>query len=182
MVHDHAHNQIVLTLQNPNDLFVAPTPDPLNGRFRSMSGIDELMAQLRPRNDDGPRRVTIVLPADQVEDDLAARCKLALEHTCDLRIQDLELQEAHVVVLGQKELVFGAFVLIGCLLLTTLITALDWGVGIVPTFFLEGIGILGWIGLWRPIDTLLFDRWPLQRDEQVLRQIRRLELDIRPAP
>jgi hypothetical protein len=46
----------------------------------------------------------------------------------------------------------------------------------------EGLLILGWVALWRPLEIFLYEWWPLRRRMRVLRQLSLAPVWIRPAP
>jgi hypothetical protein len=48
----------------------------------------------------------------------------------------------------------------------------------------EGLTIVGWVALWRPLELLLYDRWLLRRDVALLRRLARADVRVverRPA-
>jgi len=46
----------------------------------------------------------------------------------------------------------------------------------------EGLLILGWVALWRPLEIFLYEWWPLRRRMNVLRQLAQAPVWIRPTP
>jgi hypothetical protein len=45
----------------------------------------------------------------------------------------------------------------------------------------QGLLILGWVAMWRPIEVLLYDWWPLSRRGIVLRRLTAIPVEIRAA-
>ncbi len=174
-------NDLVLRLRDIEELFIAPALDPLNGQFHSMSGIDQILVKLRPRALDQTSRLIILLPPDQLSDDLEKRCKEALRGFCADRLQAIDLEKAQLNRQGFKELKLGLMFLAICLLVSSSIAARNWGPQLLSTFLIEGFVIVGWIALWHPVDLLLFSRWTLVRDQRVLEHIRDLPLNIQAA-
>lgn len=43
----------------------------------------------------------------------------------------------------------------------------------------EGLLILGWVAMWRPIEVLLYDWWPLTRRRAVLRRLAVIPVEVR---
>jgi hypothetical protein len=41
--------------------------------------------------------------------------------------------------------------------------------------------VVGWVGLWYPIETLLYSQRPYRQEIAVLRLIRRMQIEIRPS-
>lgn len=44
---------------------------------------------------------------------------------------------------------------------------------------LEGLTILGWVSLWRPLEILLYEWWPLRKREQLLRRLADARVEVR---
>ena len=42
----------------------------------------------------------------------------------------------------------------------------------------EGLLIIGWVALWRPIEIFLYDWWPLRRELLIHRRIERLPVSL----
>lgn len=49
------------------------------------------------------------------------------------------------------------------------------GLGVVLR---EGLTIVGWVALWRPLDLLLFERWALRRDIALYRRLEEMEVEV----
>ena len=46
----------------------------------------------------------------------------------------------------------------------------------------EGLVITGWVAMWRPLDVLLYDWWPLSDERKLQRRIARATVDVRYEP
>jgi hypothetical protein len=56
----------------------------------------------------------------------------------------------------------------------------------VPQFWQDLLGngvflVIGWVGLWYPLDLLFFARQPLKREAQIVQAISRMPLLVQPA-
>jgi hypothetical protein len=71
---------------------------------------------------------------------------------------------------GRTTLLLGLAVLVACLLLRTVVPATD---SAVMEAVREGLLILGWVALWRPVEILLFERWESRQERQRLRALAR---------
>jgi hypothetical protein len=77
---------------------------------------------------------------------------------------------------GQMALGVGLIALVACLTLaelTTVISLLH-----VRQILREGLVIVGWVAMWKPVELLLYDWWPLSRKRGVLSRIRAAEVEI----
>jgi hypothetical protein len=106
--------RVTLALGELADLFSDPVPDPLAGRFRTTSGIEDLVSRLDARSA-GPLHLEIGVERGAAGPDEAARAKRALEGCCAERIETLEVRRHQVERLGRKELAFGLVFLAACL-------------------------------------------------------------------
>jgi hypothetical protein len=56
----------------------------------------------------------------------------------------------------------------------------------VPQFWQDLLGngvflVIGWVGLWSPLDLLFLARQPLKREAQIVQAISRMPLSVQPA-
>ena len=72
----------------------------------------------------------------------------------------------------------GLVVLTGCLLLSQLLPRL-MGEGPTTRIIQEGLVILGWVANWKPLETFLYDWWPLKRRADLCRRIAAAHVEFR---
>jgi hypothetical protein len=77
---------------------------------------------------------------------------------------------------GQVKLVLGFLVLGVFLTLARLCSMLPEGT--VRDVLAEGLSIVGWVAMWRPVEVLLYDWWPLVTRRRLLRRITSAEISI----
>ena len=79
---------------------------------------------------------------------------------------------------GRRYLSIGLPVLVACLIASQLIrTAL--GTGPFARALEESFIIVGWVANWKPIETFLYDWWPLQRRRDLYRRLERAVIEIK---
>ena len=44
----------------------------------------------------------------------------------------------------------------------------------------EGLTILGWVAMWRPLQTYLYDWWPLRDERRNLERLARMRVSVVP--
>ena len=178
-------DEVVVHLARPDELFAAdPTAllrDPAGARTRP--GIDELLAELltRPRRHRNPQLV-VTLPATEVADDTAPRLTTAVGRWCAQRIEQDEQETRVLWRQGLRSMYSGVLLFVIGLLLSS--EFLSPG---MPTILQEALGngfflVLAWVGLWYPLDLLIFARQPLRREIRVLDSMARLPIEVRPLP
>lgn len=168
---------ITLRLDRLEELFVAPEPAPFEGRFGDRSGVERLAAALEssdPRSWRRPLRVTLAVPGGSDGRDVSA----ALAGYCDSQLETTTAELARLRHAGLIALRLGLLVLAICVLLSSVITAMTMLPDFVSRVIGESLAIAGWVVLWRPLELLLFDTWPVRRRLRRLAAIRTAELDI----
>jgi hypothetical protein len=81
---------------------------------------------------------------------------------------------------GQVTLVLGLLVLAAFLTLSRLSAMLPEGT--TRDVLREGFSIVGWVAMWRPVELLLYDWWPVVQQRRLLRRILDAEIEIHHQP
>jgi uncharacterized membrane protein YgdD (TMEM256/DUF423 family) len=77
---------------------------------------------------------------------------------------------------GRATLVLGLVVLAACMLVREFALGTD-AVGWRGAAG-EGLLILGWVALWRPVEVLLFERWEIRQEHALLRRLARMPVEL----
>jgi hypothetical protein len=101
----------------------------------------------------------------------------AIHHYFLYRASIARLELRHLFNQGQTSLIIGTAFLTACLLLSRLIGARENGAG--WSVAQEGLTIGGWVAMWRPMETYLYDWWPLWRRVALLQRLGRMKVDLR---
>lgn len=75
--------------------------------------------------------------------------------------------------IGRATLLLGLGVLAACLVLRSLLPEAP---GALLEASREGLLILGWVALWRPVEILLFERWESRQERQRLRGLAQAQI------
>jgi hypothetical protein len=43
--------------------------------------------------------------------------------------------------------------------------------GVFGQYWIEGLIILGWVALWRPMEIFLYEWWPIRRERRACRRL-----------
>lgn len=78
---------------------------------------------------------------------------------------------------GHVALAVGLSVLIGLLTLAEMVQRLP--IGHAGDIFREGLVITGWVAMWRPIEVLLYDWWPLIQTRKHIVRILAAQVEVR---
>jgi hypothetical protein len=173
-------HQITLHLDDIQHLFTAPDFDLFSPHPRDESGIDAIIDELTPKSLYESLRVTIILPREQITADLLAQVRNALQLYTEQRIkrmeQELSLQRASSI----RSLQLGFIFLGACLLLAALFEAASFLPLWLSSFLNNGFTIIGWVSLWHPTESLLFDWWPYWKDKRIYTYLAKMEIEITP--
>jgi len=160
--------EVTLRLDTPESLFAVDAPDYFSDTATLVPGVDQLMSELRTRRVEDGVRVTIELPPDQVESRSSAAIATALARWCGTRIRALDAQLRALRREGLRALVVGFVMLAGGLALSQ-VTSNSSLPESLRVFLGDGVFLVAaWVGLWYPLDTLIYVPGPLRRDRQVL--------------
>jgi hypothetical protein len=77
---------------------------------------------------------------------------------------------------GQIKFLVGFLVLAGFLTLSRLLDVLSDSTA--RRVVQEGLSIVAWVAMWRPLEVLLYDWWPLLSERRLLRRIRDAEVAV----
>ena len=171
--------EATMTVDDLHHLFDAPPADPLDGIFGDQSGFDLLLQQLKreklPRE---PLRWTIVAPAEQAGPEMQDRVRAAVKACAATRMRALEVDRLlHRRELKQALRVGGLFLVV-CLILSAVVDQLSGMPPFVQTLLRESLLIAGWVGLWHPLDLLLYAWWPLRYRRALLTYVAAAEVRL----
>lgn len=169
---------IVVVLDQVEDLFTATSFAPLEGRFEPRSGMEQVLDQvaLHRLHPAQPLQLKLtVRRPTEVSDDAI---RTAIRGYCEAVIVDRQLDLKRIQRIGRNALLLGLGFLAACMALSTAANAASFLPEFIRRLFGEGLVIAGWVGLWRPIEVMLFDTRPPQHDIRLHRAIARAEIDV----
>jgi hypothetical protein len=173
---------LVVALYRPAELLSVEPQAMLERDARIESGADEIVNELLGRSKVQRRaRIVLTLPAEQVTQDTADTLRVALRRYCEARLARVQREIEVAWRQGLRSLGSGSILFIVGLLLSTGFLEPD-----VPTFWQDLLGngvflVIGWVGLWYPLDLLFFARQPLKREALIVEAISRMPLLVQPA-
>ncbi len=168
---------IDIRLRTSRQLFDGRDPAPFRERDLDPDAVEYLSGAVQELPAKSPMKIVIwiseepqpEMPAETLIE--AVRAHFAYEE------ERLDRQIRQHLRQGQLFLLVGLFVLVAFLSLaeaTTLIP-LDH----VRQILREGLVITGWVAMWRPLEVLLYDWWPLVRERARVRRMVKVPLSVR---
>lgn len=173
---------IIVALNRPAELFSVTPEAMLERDARLEPGADEIVNELLGRSRLQRRaRIVVTLPPEQITDGIAEALQTALSRYCAARLARVQRETEMAWRQGLRSLGSGSILFIVGLLLSTGFLEPD-----VPQFWQDLLGngvflVIGWVGLWYPLDLLFFARQPLKREAQIVEAISRMPLLVQPA-
>ncbi len=119
-------------------------------------------------------RLVIHLPEPEHSSEAARTLPESIAHYFNYRAQQTHVELGRLMRLALVNLAIGLVFLAACLALRrSLLTAGS------HDLLAEGLLIIGWVALWRPVEMFLYDWWPLLRRQRRLQAIARMPVEIR---
>lgn len=177
-----ATNVISLSLSHVGEMFDAIPSDPLAEDRLFESGVDHCLSVLRSHPLRGPIRLEVTLPAASIDSETPGQLTRSLHRYCDQRMAANHRSVQATRLEGFQTLFIGVPLVVAGLLIVFMASQLVEEHG-NPNLVLQTIGgVLAWVGLWFPLDTMVFTPQALLRENRVLRRLRKAELSVRSRP
>ena len=156
---------LALHLKDINQLFDDPETNPLKSSGPYEKGMDTLLDELDDDRGTEPVKLTIYLPASQVQNDLEEQVKDALRRYCSYRIQENETEIRQIRLRGKRQLIFAMPFMAVALIFSALAYLVASGasnvwVQVIAGVFATLFSVASWIFVWGPIDTLSYEWRP----------------------
>jgi hypothetical protein len=169
---------IQLRLLRASEMFELPQTDLFSEYRNFLTGVDFCLSEMRGRRIFRPVRLEIYLPPEEIDDGLAQRMRRTLGRYCDHRIRYNRREASSQRFGGISAARIGVPIcLVGLLL--TLLSSDVLPDGSVRDVLAEQFGwVLVWIGLWYPLDQLIFYPLTYGRESRVLRILSEADIVI----
>ena len=183
---DASSEELVVQVGEVRDLFTAPETDPLAQHEGEVMGEPALLRLARrlmaARKMSGARELVVLLPGDKIEPGLAERARLALVRYCTLKLED---NDAELQVMRREAgrlLLRGVLILLVCVGVSSVFRSetITFLPPLINSALGEGFNVIGWVMLWRPVETYFFNPIPIRTSSAVHRFLKSLQIEIRP--
>jgi len=169
---------IEVKLRELNQLFNSMDPSPFHERDLDRDAEEFIVswAQEHPRQHD----LRLVVHLAQPPHGIAEPQKLvsdSLAHYFTYRAEIMMHGFHRLMREGRAALLVGLAFLVLCQIGATLIGAVPGWRGVSR----EGLTILGWVAMWRPLEIYLYRWWPLLAQRRLLLRLARMPVEVRCA-
>jgi hypothetical protein len=171
---------ISLSLASPEEMFVLAPADLFSEYRNFMTGLEYCISVLRSGRSRGPVRIEMALPADQMSEGMDQRISRTLNRYCDHRISYNKRERRAVRLDGLFSLWLGLPIVVLGFVLVIIKGSIVGANGNANLVLDSGGWVLVWVGLWFPLDTLLFTPLSYGRENRVLKRLRTADVLIGP--
>ena len=168
---------IELKLLRVEQLFNSLDPSPFHEKdldHDAEAYIVESLRDLQPRT---PIKLVVYLPAEAMIEPEAKAAPDAIRHYFDY-CHDATMRRLRLLLReGRTTLLLGLIFLFSCIALRQVFLRIP-----TTTFediLSEGLLILGWVAMWKPVEMLLYDWWPLRRLAHIYAQLASVDVELR---
>ncbi len=179
---EHPTRVIPLALASPEEMFVLAPADLFSEYRNFMTGLEYCISVLRSRPSSAPVRVELALPADQISEGIDQRIRRTLNRYCEHRIAYNQRERRAVRLDGLFSLWIGLPIVILGFVLVIIKSSIVGASGNANLVVDSGGWVLVWVGLWFPLDTLVFTPLSYGRENRVLQRLRTAEVVVAPQP
>jgi hypothetical protein len=167
---------IELKLRETRQLFNSLDPAPFIEKDLDDDAENYIIDAVREVRAHRPKKLIVYLPPELVATEDAQSLPLAVHAYFAYRAEHAGLQLHHLLREGLLSLGIGLAFLAACLVLRESVVSFSGMRSIIG----EGLLIMGWVAMWRPLQTFLYDWWPLRRRQRLLAEIAEIPIDVRP--
>ena len=181
-VADRAPQVIELRLRSAGEMFVLDQTDQFSEYRNFLTGVEHSISVLRGHRTRRPLRLDVTLPADEAGDGTAERITRTLRRYCDDRISYNERERRATRFDGLSYLWVGMPIVVAGFLIVVLAADIAGRHRNANLVLDSGGWVLVWVGLWYPLDTLVFTPLGYGREIRALRRLRGAEVRVRSDP
>jgi hypothetical protein len=169
---------IHVRLGRPDDMFRTSEPDVMSPHWRSETGIDYCISELRSRRSRRPVRLELELPSPELDSEMPARIRRTLTRYCEERIGRNERERR----IARRDAYSALKVGIPVAIIGLAIAVATAVAQTQDDFTLPNLAgwVLAWVGLWYPLDAILFSSVTPKRENAVLARLQNADVVMKP--
>jgi hypothetical protein len=168
--------RIELRLRDVKQLFDSFDPAPFHEKDLDRDAEEFIVSWAQEYPVGAPLELRLHLPADQCTDEPERVVTDAVHNYFHYREDLARLELRRKLQLGRASLVVGVLFLAACMALRELVRRL--GDGEWWHVLEEGLLIIGWVAMWRPVELLLYDWWPVRRMRRTYANLARMRVEV----
>ncbi len=174
------YSLIELQLREIRDLFNTLDPAPFHTKDLKADAEEYIVGAVHELGLRRPVKMLVYLPEAELAAAHAHGLIAAIHNYFSYRMQRAAMELRQLFVRGSISLTIGLLFMILCLFLRQAME--PWFALPTATVLQEGLLILGWVAMWRPIEIFLYDWWPIWRQQRVYRRVAELPIELAMRP
>jgi hypothetical protein len=172
-------------LDNISQLYMAPELNPLSANELAVVGqsaLERIFSKKEALSKKKTIELTLLLPPDKIAPNIEQQIHEAVDRYCLLKMKDNDNLLRVTRRNGFRSSLNGFIFLGVCLLLSAFFASdlLTFLPTFVHTILSEGFIIIGWIGLWHPVEAFLYDGIPIIHQNETYQRMREMKILVRP--
>lgn len=168
---------IEIRVERVGQLFDSLDPSPFSRRDLAARAEEYIVDSARELPARQPLTIVVHLPAREVASGDATNLPAAFSNYFADRAEHAAGELRELLRVGRLSLVIGMAVLALALVVGTVLARLLEGM--FGRYWIEGLVILGWVALWRPMEIFLYDWWPLLKERNLYRHLATAEVIVK---
>jgi hypothetical protein len=168
---------IEISLSRPQQLFNSLDPSPFHERDLDQDAEEYLVDSADEHPLKKPLTLIIHMPAGQIAPEHAPDVAQAIHNYFAYRMDETRRRLRFFFRDGRIALAVGLAFLFLCIFLRQIAQAV--GRGLVAQIADEGLYIVGWVAMWRPLEIFLYDWRPIRRRHQLFAKLAKIPVVVR---
>jgi len=169
--------QIDLRLEGLQQLANSMDPSPFPRRDLDPDAERYIVEAARELPVGEPWALTLWLPAGELQGEGAGRVGNTVRHYFQWEAESAQRRLREHLRAAWRSAFFGLAFLGLCMLVRGLVGPHG---GLLAKTLDEGLLVIGWVALWRPLEMFLYDWWPLRREARLMGRLAWLQVVLRP--
>lgn len=168
-------NLIEINLNEPAQLFNSLDPSPFHERDLDADAAEYLINAFRELH--GHRHVKLVFYLAEPQPETTTSIQSSIRNYFRYREMVTRFQVKQRLRLGRSSLVVGLLFLFVCSFIRLWLPTEDMAMRTIN----EGLLIIGWVAMWKPLEILLYEWWPLLADSRLYNRLSDIPVEVRKA-
>ncbi len=176
--HEDGIYLIELFLRSPRQIFNSLDPAPFHEKDLDNDAEAYIVEAVEELHVNTPMQLCIYLPPEELNTEQAQDLPEAIHHYFGYRVTTSGRALRTKLQQGRFSLFVGLAFLVACL---TARSALQhYLMGTLHDVIDEGLLIIGWVSMWRPVQIFLYDWWPIRYRQRVHETLSRIDVRVLP--
>jgi hypothetical protein len=168
-------NTIEMNVKTTDHLFDGRDPAPFREKDLDEDAAKYIITSLRELPADQPAQLKIYITQSRKATETDSGLKEAIRKHFAYEAEMKRSERRHIFKVAFRAMIIGLTFLFVCIYLSSFI---DPKGSLFLTYVNEGLHILGWYSMWKPIYFALYEWWPIRDDEILLERASELDMEI----